>query len=85
MFPSSPLHGATLQFVCEFRYYVSQIQVRVQRIDWYLNGMKLSRTKSERLKFHVTEPTDRNGIWNSTLTFNPATPKDSGTYNRPSE
>jgi len=79
MLTSSPRDGATLQFVCTFRYVFPQIQVRVRRFVWYLNGVKLNAVHSERLKINVTEP-DLHGTWVSTLTFNPASHTDSGIH-----
>ena len=75
MLTSTPREGATLQFICTFRYVFPQIQVRLRRFVWYLNNVKLSPVK--RLKINVTEP-DLTGTWVSTLAFNPATPEDSG-------
>ena len=74
---SSPRDGAALQFLCTFRYVFPQIQVRVRRFVWYLNGVKLNAEHSQRLKINVTEPDDT-GTWLSTLTFNPASHKDAG-------
>ena len=51
--------------------------MRLERFIWYLNGAKLSAKKSERLKIDTIEP-DLTGTWTSELTFNPASPKDSG-------
>jgi len=75
--PSPPLDGATLQFNCTFRYVFPQIQVRLRRFVWYLNGARLNALDSKRLEIETIEP-DLEGTWVSTLAFNPATPKDSG-------
>jgi len=77
MLPTSPRDGATLQFNCTFRYVFAQVQIQLRRFVWFLNDMKLSRVTSGRLKINVSQP-DLTGTWHSTLTFDPATAKDSG-------
>ena len=91
MFPESLVHnltlltanpraGATLQFLCSFRYIFPQVQVRVRHFVWYLNGMRLNPgAKARRLQINVVAP-DLAGTWTSTLTFDPASAKDSGMY-----
>ena len=81
MVTATPLEGATLAFVCTFRYVFSQVQVRLRSFVWYLNGHRLSPVASGRIQIDVVEP-DVTGTWVSMLTFDPATPKDSGSYAR---
>lgn len=80
MVTTIPSDGATLQFVCTFRYIFTQIQVSLRRFVWYLNRSRLSTAvNSRRIMIDMTEP-DLTGTWTSTLTFNPAKASDSGNY-----